>query len=77
MTAEHFKEYFFTIMLSTHSEKREICQYLNISKVTLNTYLRNGLPEVRGFMILDKLETYLFANLGGLENDKIREYGSI
>jgi hypothetical protein len=69
MTAEHFKEYFYTIMLTTHSEKREMCQYLNISKVTLNKYLRFGLPDARGFMIVDKLEEYLIANLGGYENE--------
>jgi hypothetical protein len=69
MTAEHFKEIFYTVMLSTHSDKNEICQYLNISKVTLNKYLRYGLPDARGFMILDKLETFLFDRLGGSEVD--------
>jgi hypothetical protein len=64
MTAEHFKEYLYTIMMTTKSDKWDICRHLNISKVTLNKYLRYGLPEAKRFMIVDQLEVYFNTNLG-------------
>lgn len=77
MTAQHFKEYLYTVMMSTQSDKRTICRYLNISKVALNRYLREGLMGRNKFIIIDRLELYLFANLGGSQNDKVRECKSI
>jgi hypothetical protein len=68
MTPEHFKEYLYTIMLTSKSDKWEICRHLNISKVTLNKWLRYGLPEAKKSLVLDRLKGYLFANIGGLEN---------
>lgn len=64
MTGEHFKEYLYTITLTTKSDKRDVCRYLGISRVTLNKYLRYGLPDSKKFLILDKLEVYLFDKLG-------------
>lgn len=63
MTAQHFKEYLYTIMMSTQSDKRTICRYLNISKVALNRYLREGIGGRNKFIILDKLETYFLDSL--------------
>lgn len=69
MTDEHFKEFLYTVMLSTKSDKWDICRHLNISRVSLNKYLRYGLPEAKKFLILDQLEVYCFANLGGSEKE--------
>lgn len=73
MTAEHFKEVLYTVMLTTKSDKWDICHYLNVSKVTLNKWLRYGLPDAKKFLILDQLEVYLFSNLGGSEKSSYGE----
>jgi hypothetical protein len=65
MTAQHFKEVLYSVMLTTKTDKREICKYLNVSKVSLNKWLREGIPNARGFLILDKLEVYLFERISG------------
>jgi hypothetical protein len=65
MTAQHFKEVLYSVMLTTKTDKREICKYLNVSKVSLNKWLREGIPDARGFLILDKLEVYLFERISG------------
>lgn len=64
MTAEHFKEVLYSIMLTTKTNKKDICQHLNISRETLHNYICNGLPTTRGFMVLDQLKVYLFRYLG-------------
>jgi hypothetical protein len=69
MTPEHFKEYLYTITLTTKSDKWDICRHLNVSKVTLNKWLRYGLPDSKKFLVLDKLEEYLFANFGGCKSE--------
>ena len=65
MTSEHFIEIFYTVMMSTHSTKRDLRNYLNLTKTTLNKYLRYGVPDSKKFLVMDKLEVYLFENLGG------------
>jgi hypothetical protein len=65
MTAEHFNEVFFMVLLTTHSNKWRLARHLNISMVTLNKYLKDGVPLSKQFLIMDRLEVYLFANLGG------------
>lgn len=68
MTPQHFNEIFFTILMSTKSDKGTICKHLGISRVALNRYLRDGLHGRMKFLILDRLEVYLFSNLGGSKN---------
>jgi hypothetical protein len=65
MTAEHFTEILYTIMFTTKSSKKDICWYLDVSRTSLEKWLQNGLPTARGFLILDKLEVYLFERLAG------------
>jgi hypothetical protein len=65
MTSEHFIEIFYTVMMSTHSTKRDLRNYLNLTKTTLNKYLRYGVPDSKKFLVMDRLEVYLFENLGG------------
>jgi hypothetical protein len=77
MTPQHFNEIFYTVLMSTHSNKSRISRAINISTVTINNYLTDGVPVSKQFMILDRLEKYLFDNLGGKKNDKIRERQSI
>jgi hypothetical protein len=64
MTPEHFREVLYCITLTTQSNKKDICKYLNISRVSLNKWLREGIPEKRKFLVLDQLEVYLFSKLG-------------
>jgi hypothetical protein len=65
ITPEHFHEIFFTVSLSTRTTKRELRDYLKLTKTTLNWYLRYGVPTSKQFGIMDRLEVYLFENLGG------------
>jgi hypothetical protein len=44
ITPEHFHEIFFTVSLSTRTTKRELRDYLKLTKTTLNWYLRYGVP---------------------------------
>ena len=68
MSAEHFKEILETVMMSTHTSKRQIADDLDVSTVALNLWCHNGLTVKRSIRVMKKLRVYLFANLGGLEN---------
>lgn len=65
MTAEHFKEVLETVMLSTRSRKRDIANYLYVSKVSLNNWCKKGVPPNRSVRVMTELRLYLFSNLGG------------
>jgi hypothetical protein len=60
MKAEHFDEYLYTVLISTRSTKHDICEYLNVPQQTLDKWLREGLPFRKHFLIIGKLEDYLF-----------------
>jgi hypothetical protein len=60
ITPEHFNEVFYTVILSTHSTKKELRDYLKLTKTTLNWYLRYGVPTSKQFVIMDRLKVYLF-----------------
>jgi hypothetical protein len=68
MRADHFTELFFTIMFTTKSSKREIRKYLNVPQQTLDKWLREGLPFAKHFLIIGKLEDYLFERLNAEVN---------
>ena len=68
ITPQHFNEVFYTVMKSTRSNRWEIAKHLNISMVTLNKYLKYGVPLSKRFLIMDRLQVYIFDNLGGYRN---------
>jgi hypothetical protein len=75
MTAEHFQELLYTVLLTTKATKEDICRYLNVTRTSLDKWLREGLPKSRGFLIIDSLEDYLFEHdKPALVKQKLRKY---